>query len=55
MLCTSSDCIVEDPAMDKSRYFSYISYQGKGLRSGFGGIGAGVVQIKSVGVAERTA
>ena len=40
--------------MDKSRYFSYILYQGNGIRPGLGGIGAGVVQIKFVGVAERT-
>ena len=54
MLCTSLDCIVEDPAMDKSRYCSYISYQGKNLRPGLGEIGAGVVQVKPGGVAERT-
>ena len=40
--------------MDKFRYLSYILYQGKGLRLGLGGIGAGVVQVKSGGVAERT-
>lgn len=42
--------------MDKSRYLSYMSYQGKGLRLGLGGNDtvAGVVQTKSGGVAERT-